>query len=69
MSQKLADAMQLQGGVKFFAVFVAALALTTALAAITYHLVERPMIRLGERLLAARRTLPTNPSLMEQKLA
>jgi peptidoglycan/LPS O-acetylase OafA/YrhL len=51
----LANAMRVSGGARFFVLFCGTVALTTALAAVSYHLIELPMIRLGNRLIAQRR--------------
>jgi peptidoglycan/LPS O-acetylase OafA/YrhL len=47
----LIDVMQIGAGARFFLLFCGTTALTTALAAITYSAIERPMIRLGNRLI------------------
>ncbi|WP_182872475.1 acyltransferase family protein [Bradyrhizobium diazoefficiens] len=51
---KLTIAAHLEGGQQFFVLFLTTVAITTALAAITYYVIELPMIRFGNRIIAAR---------------
>jgi len=57
----LVDLLQVGAGARFFLLFCGTTALTTALSAITYFAIERPMIRLGNRLIE-RRLAPSGGS-------
>ena len=51
---EVGNALHASGYLRFVTIFLAAVAITTALSAVTYYLVELPMIKLGSRYLARR---------------
>jgi peptidoglycan/LPS O-acetylase OafA/YrhL len=66
---KMADQIHATGGLRFFVIFTATAIITTALAAIAYNLIELPMIRLGNRLIAARAISRESPDSVRQSAA
>jgi peptidoglycan/LPS O-acetylase OafA/YrhL len=65
---RMAEQIHATGGLRFFVIFTATAIITTALAALSYRLIELPMIRFGNRLIAARAISKRNSALGRVKL-